>query len=256
MNSFTKLKCIILIMFSVLFFNHGCIGKKKSPEKNSGLRKADREQLTYTLPSPKLKGTITVEEALSKRRSHRSYLKTKISAEDLSQILWAAYGISKPLDGYPQTRGGLRTVPSAGALYPLEIYVLIRNVEGIEPGVYKYFSQSHKITCVITKDMKEELSLAALNQKMIHVAPVCLLISAVFSRTTQGYGDRGRERYVYMEAGHSAQNIYLEAEALHLGTCSIGAFNDDEVKKVIQLPDEEEPLYIMPVGNYYNRSEF
>jgi SagB-type dehydrogenase family enzyme len=244
------------MVLSALILNYGCISKEISPAENKGLIKTDSTRLTYLLPEPVSKGTISVEEALWKRRTHRKFLKNKISASDLSQILWAAYGISRPMMDFPYLKGGLRTTPSAGTIYPLEIYALVENVEGIEQGVYKYNSQSHSIVCVINKEMKEELAKSALNQKMIHIAPVCLLYTAVFSRTEKGYGQRGRERYVYLELGHSAQNVYLMAETLHLGTCSIGSFNDDEVKKVMQLPDEEDPLYIMPIGRYFPVSEF
>jgi SagB-type dehydrogenase family enzyme len=251
-----KMDYTIFIVFSITILNFGCMEKVKTSENKVVLTRTDSAQLTYILPSPRIEGIISVEEALSNRRSHRSYLKDAIFAEDISQILWAAYGITMPLTGYPQTRGGLRTAPSAGALYPLELYVLIGNVKDIEPGVYKYIPLSHKIIRVIDKDVKKELSTAALNQEMISIAPACLFYSAVFIRSTEKYGDRGRERYVCMDLGHSAQNVYLQAEALHLGTCAIGAFIDDEVRKVMQLPAEEEPLYIMPIGKYYNKPEF
>jgi len=171
-------------------------------------------------------------------------------------MLWAAYGITRPLSGYPQTRGGLRTAPSAGARYPLEVYVLIGNVKDIEAGVYKYNQREHKIIRTIEIDVRKDLAAAALDQEMIYEAPACLFWSAVFSRNTSKYGERGRERYVCMDLGHSAQNVYLQAEALHLGTCAIGAFQDEEVSEVMQLPEDEEPLYIMPFGKYYNVSEF
>lgn len=232
------------------------MGKERTSEKKVVLTKIDSAQLTYMLPSPNHEGVITVEEALSHRRSHRSYIKDAISAEDLSQILWAAYGITKPLTGYPQTRGGLSTAPSAGALYPLELYALIGNVKNIEPGAYKYIPQTHRLVRIIGKDIKRELSIAAQHREMIRIAPTCLFYSAVFSRTTQKYGDRGRQRYVCMDLGHSAQNVYLQAEALHLGTCAIGEFDDVEVREVMQLPEEEEPLYIMPIGKYFNKSEY
>lgn len=246
---------IIFFIASIFIFNNGCMNENKSQEEIVGLQRVDSKQITYILPSPVLEGTVSVEEALSKRRTHRSFIKTKISAEDLSQILWSAYGITKPLTGYPHTRGGLRTTPSAGGLYPLEVYVLIGNVKGIEPGVYKYISRDNKLVCAIKEDMRENLSIVAHNQEMIRDAPACLVFCAVFSRSTQVYGDRG-QRFVLMELGHSAQNVYLQVEALHLGTCSIGAFNDAGVKKVLALPDEEEPYYIMPIGEYYHRSEF
>ncbi|MEO0075723.1 MAG: SagB/ThcOx family dehydrogenase, partial [candidate division WOR-3 bacterium] len=99
--------------------------------------------------------------------------------------------------------------------------------------------------------VKKSLAEAALNQEMISDAPACIFWSAIFERTTQFYGHRGRDRYVCMDLGHSAQNVYMQAEALRLGTCAIGAFDDDRVKKVMQLPAEEVPLYIMPIGKYY-----
>ncbi len=249
------MKKIFLILFP-LIFGIGCTDKVKSPEEKTDLVKMENPQLSYVLPSPQVDGDVSVEKAISSRRSHRSYLKDAITAEELSQILWSAYGITKPLQGYKQTRGGLRTAPSAGARYPLEIYALVGNVRGIEPGVYRYVPEQHKIVRIIDKDIKEELSAAALGQEMISVAPACLFYSAVYSRTTERYGDRGRERYVCMDLGHSAENVYLQAEALHLGTCAIGAFDDAEVRKVMQLPEEEEPLYIMPIGRYFDVSEF
>jgi SagB-type dehydrogenase family enzyme len=235
----------------------GC--NKSSGEKLKDavmLTKIDSIQLTYVLPSPILKGSLTVEEALLNRRSHRHFQDREIPAEYLSQILWASYGITMARSDYSFLRGGLRTAPSAGALYPLEIYVLIGKVKGIEPGVYKYISQGHKIVRTIDKDIRQELCAAALDQKMIKEAPAVLFYSAIFKRTTEKYGSRGRERYVCTDLGHSAQNVYLQVEALHLGTCSIGAFDDNLVKKVMQLPEVEEPLYIMPIGYYFNQAEF
>jgi SagB-type dehydrogenase family enzyme len=219
------------------------------------LTKTDDTQLTYILPSPKTAGTMSVEEALFIRRSYRNFENKALSAEQLSQILWAAYGITKPMEDNPNRppnrpsfRGGLRTAPSAGATFPFEIYAVIGNVDGIEPGVYRYISEEHKIVRVIDADVREELTEAALGQLMVKQAPATIFYSAVFNRTTVRYGDRGRERYVCMDLGHSAQNIYLQAEALGLGTCAIGAFIDADVSRVLQLPAEEEPLYMMPVG--------
>ena len=195
----------------------------------------------YMLPPPEIEGEISVEEALANRRSRRSFQDTALSAEQLSQILWAAYGITEP------TRG-LRTAPSAGALYPLEIYVVIGSVTGIDAGLYKYDPHEHKIIKVIDGDVREELSTAVLSQAMVRSAPITVMYTAVFSRITERYGERGRERYVYMEIGHSAQNIYLQAEALGLGTCAIGAFTDSRVSELLSLPADEEPLYFLPVG--------
>jgi len=215
---------------------------------NVVLTKTDDSQLTYILPSPKTEGNVNVAEALTNRRSHRRFQNKELSAEQLSQILWAAYGITEPMDRQ-SLRGGLRTTPSAGALYPLEIYVSVGNVTGIEAGVYKYISEGHKIIRTIDKDIRKELSAAALDQVAVRDAPITVVYSAVFSRITGRYGERGRARYVFIELGHSAQNIYLQAEALHLGTCAIGAFTDSRVSELLKLQPEEEPLYLMPVGH-------
>jgi len=204
--------------------------------------------VTHSLPSPKTAGKVSVEEALAKRRSHRHFQNRALSAEQLSQILWAAYGITQPMPHRPSLRGGLRTTPSAGALYPLEIYAVAGNVAGVKAGVYRYLSQEHTLLLTIDKDIRKELGAAALHQAMARDAPVTVVYSAVFSRMTGRYGERGRERYVCMEIGHSAQNVHLQAEALHLGTCAIGAFEDRSVSELLQLPTEEKPLYLMPIG--------
>jgi len=200
------------------------------------------------LPAPSLKGTMSVEEALQQRRSRRQFLDRELSMEQLSQILWSAYGITVKRDDYPVLRGGLRTAPSAGALYPLEIYVMVGNVKGVEPGLYKYNSKDHSIRCTISEDLRKEASSSAYNQKMIKDAPAVLFYSAAYERCSKKYGERGKERYVCMDLGHSAENVYLQAEALHLGTCAVGAFSDEALKKLFQLPADEEPIYMMPVG--------
>jgi len=230
----------------------GCNSKTSKNEGNSSvLTKTEDTPLTYLLPSPQKDGDVSVEKAMAKRRSHRNFQNREITAEQLSQILWAAYGITEPMPNYPFLRGGFRTAPSAGALYPFEIYVAVGKVKEIEAGVYKYVSQDHKIIRTIDKDIRDELCTAALGQDMIREAPVTVIYSAIFSRMTSKYGDRGRERYVCMDLGHSAQNIYLQAEALHLGTCAIGAFVDSKISQTLQLSTNEEPLYLMPVGHYY-----
>lgn len=230
--------------------------KKSSSESKVELTKIDTSPLTYLLPTPSFDGEISVEKALSHRRSHRYFSKSIISAEKLSQVLWAAYGISCSIHDYPSLRGGLRTAPSAGGCYPLEIYVLVGNVKQIEPGVYKYLPEGHKIFRTVDKDIRNELAKAAWSQEMISEAPACLFYSAIFERATQRYGKRGRERYVCMDLGHSAQNVYLQMDALYMGTCAVGAFEDDKVREVMNLPEEEEPLYIMPFGYYYDKPKF
>ena len=231
-----------------------CAGFAGRSSGNGGqtarLTKTDDAVLTYLLPAPQTQGKVSVETTMAQRRSQRNYQDREILAEELAQILWAAYGVTKPNTDRPFLRGGFRTAPSAGGLYPFEIYAVVGKVNGIDPGVYRYISQEHKLVQTIEGDMRGELRKAALGQAMVEKAPLTIVYSAIFSRMTGKYGDRGRERYVCMDLGHSAQNIYLQAEALNLGTCAIGAFVDARVSEVLRLPEEEEPLYLMPLGHY------
>ena len=224
--------------------NSGSVKQTQTP-----LAKIDGAQLTYALPSPLTDGKVSVEYALANRRSNRQYTEQSLSAENLAQILWSAYGVTQPESRRATLRGGFRTAPSAGGLYPFEIYAIIGNVDGIEPGVYKYISEEHKIVRTIDNDIREEFCEAALGQPFVKEAPVTIFYSAIFSRTTQRYGDRGRDRYVWIDLGHSAENIYLQAEALSLGACVIGSFHDDQVNELLQLPEEEVPMYIVTVGH-------
>ena len=164
-------------------------------------------------------------------------------------VLWAAYGVVEHAGpGWYR-----RTSPSAGATYPLELYVVIgeRGVRAgsgfLEAGVYKYDPLTHSLTAVKGGDRRRELWEAALRQDWVRDAPVSIVICAVYSRTTQRYGDRG-VRYVHMEAGHAGQNIYLMATALGLGTVAVGAFDDDAVARVVGASRDEAPLYIFPLG--------
>ena len=248
MKNLLRKSCLCWLL---LIFLSGC--SDITAEVNEGetvLTETANSQLplTYILPPPVTESGVSVEEAIASRRSRRDFQDKPLTVEQLSQILWAAYGITQPVPDNPQLRGGLRTTPSAGALFPLEIYVVIGNVTGIELGVYKYDSEQHKIIRTINRDVREELSAAALNQLMIRDAPITIVYTAVFDRVVERYGARGRERYVFMEIGHSAQNVYLQAEALGLGTCAVAAFIDSRVSELLQLPAGEEPFYLMPVG--------
>lgn len=190
------------------------------------------------LPQPRSAGAVTVEQALQSRRSTRTFSPDPLSLEEVSQLLWAAQGIKF---------GVFRTAPSAGALYPLEVYVVVGNVEELAAGVYHYDPATHSLREVLQGDVRRSLSRAALGQKWAGRGAIALVIAAVYERTTKKYGERGI-RYVHMEAGHASQNVYLQAQALGLGTVLVGAFRDNKVKKVLQLPDEHQPLSIMPVG--------
>jgi SagB-type dehydrogenase family enzyme len=200
---------------------------------------ADNAQDPVKLPEPMYDSKTSVEKALHDRRSLRSYKNLAITLQDVSQLLWAAQGISGT--------GGRRTAPSAGALYPLELYVVAGKVTGLSGGLYLYDPHKHVLSRILENDQRAELGKAALGQSSIQKAAVILVICAVYDRVTAKYGERGI-RYAHMEAGHAAENVFLQAVSLELGTVVIGAFNDDEVKAVLHLREREQPLYIMPVG--------
>jgi SagB-type dehydrogenase family enzyme len=205
------------------------------------------------LPAPRSAGDVSVESAIFRRRSRRHFLPSPLSDQRISQILWAAYGYKDP-SGDQKAGRGVRTCPSAGALYPLEIYLVAGDVEGIETGLYNYLPEEHTLRRVESEvvrpgeDIRPALYAACRNQGMILQAPATLLYTIIYSRVTVRYGDRGVHRYVPMDIGHSAQNVYLQAEAMGLGTCAVGAFDDAMVKAVIGLPGDEEPLYLLPLG--------
>jgi SagB-type dehydrogenase family enzyme len=187
------------------------------------------------LPAPRTDGETSVEAALLGRRSVRSYRDEPLALADVAQLLWAAQGVTEP------TRG-LRTAPSAGALYPLDVYVVAAKVEGLAAGVYRYHPGTHSLTPVKDGDQRDALEEATARQ-----APAVLVISAVYERTTVKYGERGI-RYVHMEAGHAAENALLQAVALGLGAVVMGAIDDDAVRQATGMSPTEQPLYVVPVG--------
>jgi SagB-type dehydrogenase family enzyme len=199
----------------------------------------EKSQDVIRLPEPKYGSSTSVEKALRERRSVRTYKNVPLMFSEVSQLLWAVQGITDPQ--------GFRTAPSAGALYPLEVYLVAGNVNNLPAGVYKYRPRVHELIRIATGDKRSELSAAALGQPWVNDGAVVIILSAVYERTTRKYGDRGI-RYVHIEAGHAAQNVYLQSVSLHLGTVVIGAFDDRQVKKVILMAPQEEPLIIMPVG--------
>lgn len=199
-----------------------------------------RDDSLIKLPHPKYKSSYSIEEAIRRRSSVRAYQDSPLIEEEVSQLLWAGQGT------LPE-RDFKRTSPSAGATYPLTLYFLAGNVEKIAPGLYKYEPHNHSLRKTLEGDIRANLSEAALGQEWILSAPANIIIVADYQRTTMRYGKRGI-RYVWIEVGHTAENIYLQCESLGLGTVAVGAFDDLMVKKVLHLPPQEEPLYIMPIG--------
>jgi SagB-type dehydrogenase family enzyme len=198
-----------------------------------------KDETIVKLPKPRYAGNVSVEEAMLKRRSVRKYKKSPLELSDISQLLWAAQGVTDPR--------GFRTAPSAGALYPLELYLVASSVKGLDQGVYKYSADRHALKMVIKGERQSRLYWSSWAQKSVKKAQAVVVITAVYKRTTGKYGNRG-VRYVHMEVGHAAQNIYLQAVSLGLGTVVVGAFNDKSVKKEIGAQKDEEPLCIMPIG--------
>jgi len=197
------------------------------------------------LPEPRYDSNTSIEEALLRRRSIREYSSEPLSLAEVSQLLWAAQGIT--------SKWGGRTSPSAGATYPLELYVVVGEVKDLEKGVYKYDPKKHELRKVLDKDVREELGEAAFGQQWVKNAAIVIVFSAVYERTTKIYGERGI-RYVHMEVGHAAQNVYLQAVSLELGTVVVGAFDDEKVKEILKI--KEDPLYLMPVGKIKTTKPF
>ena len=192
-----------------------------------------------SLPVPRLDSGFSLERALHERRSVREFGKAALTQEEVSQLLWAAQGIT--------SRDDLRTAPSAGALYPLELYLAAGNVQNLDPGIYKYVPAGHKLKKIIAGDQRRELAAAALSQDCVANAAAVLVFTAVEQRTTRKYGSRG-VRYMHIEVGHAAQNVFLQATALGLGAVVVGAFDDDRLRVTLKLPEGEVPLYLMPLG--------
>lgn len=226
-------------MLTLMMMSFGLTGGCGTENSGPSPTPAD-EHSTIALPAPNVSSDTSLEEALLQRRSIRDYSEKPLTMAQLGQLLWAAQGIT--------SGDGKRTAPSAGALYPLEVYAVVGNVAGLDPGVYRYIPGTHSLVKVLDGDCRNPLSQAALNQEWVSRGAIDIVITAVFERTTVKYGDRGI-RYVYMEAGHAAQNICLQAAALGLGMVTVGAFHENDVKKVLNIPDNEETIYIMPVGN-------
>ncbi len=194
-----------------------------------------------SLPAPSRQGGLTVAEAIQKRRTIRRFANKPLSQGQVAQLLWAAYGITDPR--------GLRSAPSAGALYPLDVYLVVgeRQVPGLAAGVYHYRPEKHALSPLRDGELRGAVARASLHQTWLAEAPIVLVITGEYRRCQVKYGNRG-VRYTLMEAGHVGQNIFLQAEALGLGVGIIGAFDDAALSQTLGLPGAHEPLLVMPVG--------
>lgn len=193
------------------------------------------------LPPPSPKGAISVEEALGKRRTVRHFASRGLDLKQVSQLLWGTDGLSDPR--------GLRTAPSAGATYPVDLYLVVgeRGVANLPDGVYHYRPQENALALVTSGELRPAVARAALSQSWMAQAPIMVVITGEYRRCMARYGERG-VRYTIMEAGHTAQNLFLQAEALGLGAGIVGAFEDRTITQILKIPAAHEPLLIMPLG--------
>jgi SagB-type dehydrogenase family enzyme len=203
------------------------------PKGQSLLAQENSKGEAVKLPPPRYDSEVSIEKALLERRSIRSFKEEPLTLNELSQILWAAQGITEP-------KKGLRTAPSARALFLIEVYVLPGNVTNLPMGTYKYQPQGHELIKIADGDKKAEL-FKAVGHAPIKNAPAVLVFSGLSEKTQ-------RPAWMYLEAGHAAQNVYLQAVSLKLGGVVMGGFKDDDVRKVLNLTEKEQPLYIMPIG--------
>jgi len=186
------------------------------------------------LTPPRAKGAVSVEEAIARRRSVRDFTSDAVSLSEVGQLLWSAAGVT--------SEDGLRAAPSAGARYPLEVYL------ACEHGLFHYRLKDHALVKVRAEDPRGPLAAAAYGQSFVAEAAVSLVFVAIYERTMSRYGERGI-RYVHMDVGHAAENVHLQAEALGLGSVPVGAFDDNAVADVLRLPADHKPVYIVPVGH-------
>jgi SagB-type dehydrogenase family enzyme len=203
------------------------------PKGQSLLAQENSKGEAVKLPPPRYDSEVSIEKALLERRSIRSFKEEPLTLNELSQILWAAQGITEP-------KKGLRTAPSARALFLIEVYVLPGNVTNLPMGTYKYQPQGHELIKIADGDKKAEL-FKAVGHAPIKNAPAVLVFSGLSEKTQ-------RPTWMYLEAGHAAQNVYLQAVSLKLGAVVMGGFKDEDVRKVLNLSEKEQPLYIMPIG--------
>jgi SagB-type dehydrogenase family enzyme len=222
---------LVLFLTACTSLPAGRAGETRDAQARAGPAAAQ----AIALPTPLASGAMSLEEALARRRSMRDFAATPLSPGELGQLLWAAQGIT--------SQDGRRTAPSAGALYPLELYAVTAE------AVYHYEPGGHRLSVHLPGDRRPELYAAALSQAPVLEAPAVLVIAAVVERTERKYGAERSPRYVHLEAGHAAQNILLQAVALDLGAVPVGAFYDDRVQQALGLPADHQPLYLIPVGH-------
>jgi SagB-type dehydrogenase family enzyme len=212
--------------------------------KQPKLYKTYPDKPKHKLPDASALLSLPLGEVLKNRKSVRTFSDKPICLEKLSCLLWACAGISRKERGYE-----FRTAPSAGALYPIETYIVVNRAEGIAPGVYHYAVCGHELELLKEGHCGEQTARAALGQTQCMEAPVVFIWTAVFQRTKWKYGQRAY-RYIYLDAGHIAENLALAAVSLGLGSCQIGALFDEEINQIIGVDGKEESVLYMTVAGY------
>jgi SagB-type dehydrogenase family enzyme len=226
------MKCVwvlAVLMLVMMVLPSGCVNVVEIPPVGDVI-----------LPKPQKDSGTSIEEALLGRKSVRSFTEKALTLEQVGQLCWAAQGV---------THGTGRTAPSAGAVYPLTLYVMVGESQGILRGVYKYDPLTHKLIYLSDQDKRLALSSAAMGQASVKQAPVVFVITGRYEMVKAVFGDKG-EMFTHLEAGHAAENICLQAVGLNLGVVTVGAFDGAAVSRALSLPEDETPLYIIPAGNY------
>ncbi len=229
---------LLIILGGIFSLATQCATPDNSKENERNFNFKTKE--TMQLPDPVKDGDMSLEKTLTLRRSKRSYTDEPLTIEQISQLLWSAQGVT--------SERGFRTAPTAGGTLPLEMFFVVNNVDDLKQGIYQYHPDDHSISLIREGYYSDDLTRACMGQSMVRDASVNFIFGAVYERTTSRYGERGY-RYVYNEIGHASQNLHLQAASLDLGTVVIGAYDDDEVERILDLDPEINILYIMPVGN-------
>jgi SagB-type dehydrogenase family enzyme len=225
------------------YIRNASIGDRLNWQKKPEIYKNYPSNKTVKLPSQLREAAVFFSEVLQERKSIRTFLSQPLSKVDLAYLLWASTGVQRREHGYD-----FRTVPSAGALYPIETYLAINSVEDVEAGVYHYNIKDHSLEEIKSGNFGDDLTHAALDQRMCATAPVVFVWTGIFNRSKWKYSQRAY-RYVYLDAGHVAQNLALAAVSINCGSCQVGAFFDDEVNSIIGVDGAgESTLYLSVVG--------
>lgn len=232
-------------------YNRNTLGSKFDFYNKPGLYKNYPEAKKILLEKPQVISKLAFDEIIKKRKSIRDFSDKPISLNQLSYLLWASTGIQRKEYGYE-----FRTAPSAGALYPIETYLVVNSVEGISAGIYHYSIKDHNLEQLKIGDFSNEIALAALDQVMCEYASVVFIWTAIFNRSKWKYDQRAY-RYIYLDCGHIAENLALAATNINLGSCQIGALYDDEVNDIISVDGiNESTIYMSVVGNLIKEKKF